>query len=148
VHNAHNRVAALVDGDHAGLGYATSLHIGGIDPVLRWPDGWTIEDVLGWIIAPKEAEIVAKLAAEIAPAPTSVANLVARLKDDSKANPNHLKGDRVAYEFVVRCIGDEPDCLARATELITSLSSAARGLHTARFVKASANDRHEMVFQP
>lgn len=148
VHSAHSKVAALVDGDPAGFGYATSLHTGGIDPVLRWPDGWTIEDVLGWIIAPKGTEIIAKLAAEFAPAPISVADLVARLKDDNKANPNHLKGDRVAYEFVVRCIGDEPDCIARVTELITALSSAARGLQTTRFVKASGNDRHEMVFQP
>ena len=142
----HSCVVGLVDGDATGRAYARKLVAYGIQGVLRWPDEWTIEDVIGWTIEPAHTAVLTALATEIVEPPSTVADLVERLKSDDAKNPKHLKGDRIAYEAIARALGDQPACLARAAELLDGLARAAKGEATARFAKAAADPT--LIFQP
>jgi putative ATP-dependent endonuclease of OLD family len=144
---AHERVVALVDGDAAGRDYAKDLLALSLGPVLRWPDGWTIEDMVGWIIQPSDSEIISALVGALAPAPADLAELVTRLKNDNAADRTHLKGDRLAYEAIARAIGNQPACVARAAELLDAIAVVGRGGASARFAVAdTAAPVH--IFQP
>ena len=78
---AHSNVAALVDGDDAGLGYAGALvQAQSCGCILRWPDNWTIEDVVAWIIQADEGPVRAALNADLPTAPGDLATLISRLK--------------------------------------------------------------------
>jgi putative ATP-dependent endonuclease of the OLD family len=48
----HPRITVLVDGDPPGQECAAALTSATKRPavIVRWPDGWTIEDVIGWIL--------------------------------------------------------------------------------------------------
>jgi predicted ATP-dependent endonuclease of OLD family len=105
---SHSRVVALIDGDQAGRGYITSLKANSTAPILRWPDNWTIEDVIGWIIHPRQDEVVKVLAGDLMPAPATLDDLVLRLKTDDSKDSAHLKGDRIAYEAIIRAISEQP----------------------------------------
>src|SRR5208337_5406680 len=95
--------------------------------VLRWPDQWTMEDVVGWIIKPAHTKVIDTLKEEIESAPVSLDELIARLKNDKKSDPLHLKGDRVAYEAIARAISDQPACISRIAELLDGVALAASG---------------------
>jgi putative ATP-dependent endonuclease of OLD family len=144
--SCHSRVVGLVDGDAAGQEYVRKLVSNGSQLVLRWPDGWTIEHVIGWILEPEKIAVLQVLGAELANAPNSIADLVARLKSDDVKDPQHLKGDRIAYETIGRTIGEHPNCLRRATELLDALGQAAKGDATPRFIKAATGN--VFVFKP
>ena len=62
---------ALVDGDASGQAYAAELAVpkSGAAKVLRWPDQWTMEDVVGWIIKPAHTKVIDTLKEEIELAP-------------------------------------------------------------------------------
>lgn len=64
---AHPQVLALVDGDGDGDRYADELAdpAAGARKVLRWPDGWTIEDVVGWIVAADEQPVIDRLGRDL-----------------------------------------------------------------------------------
>jgi putative ATP-dependent endonuclease of the OLD family len=68
---AHPHVVALVDGDSEGDRYAEELSnpAAGTCKVLRWPDHWTIEDVVGWIIGADERGVMERLDRDLAVAP-------------------------------------------------------------------------------
>ncbi len=144
---AHERIVTLVDGDAAGRGYAADLLMLNFGPVLRWPDGWTIEDVLGWIMQPDDADIMSALALELAPAPVDLAELVTRLKNNNAADRGHLKSDRLAYEAIARAIGNVPACVARAAELLDAIATVGRGGTSVRFVVADPTAPIH-IFQP
>jgi energy-coupling factor transporter ATP-binding protein EcfA2 len=142
----HSCVVGLADGDATGRAYTRNLVANGIRCVLRWPDEWTIEDVIGWIIEPAHTAVLAGLAADLLEPPSTVAVLVERLKSDDSKDPKHLKGDRIAYEAIARAISDQPACLARAAELLDGLARAAKGEATPRFTKAATDPT--LIFQP
>jgi putative ATP-dependent endonuclease of OLD family len=142
----HSCVVGLADGDATGRAYARKLVVDAAQRVLRWPDEWTIEDVIGWIIQPAHNAVLAALAADIADPPSTVTELVERLKSDDAKNPKHLKGDRIAYEAIARAISDQPACMARAAELLDGLARAAKGEATPRFVKTAIDPT--LIFQP
>ena len=81
---AHPNVVALVDGDGDGNRYAEELRefAVGARKVLRWPDGWTIEDVVCWIIRADEGAVMDRINPNLAGAPGDCATLLARLKSD------------------------------------------------------------------
>lgn len=145
----HPRVTALVDGDEAGQGYAHALAGSPQRPVviLQWPDGWTLEDVVGWILETEAQNAVAALATQIAPAPPSIAALVARLKSDNRS-AGGLKQDQVAYEAVADVIGGVPACCRRARELLNAMSDALLGSDSPRFTAAPAGDPNVRIFRP
>jgi DNA primase len=123
--HAHPRLTALVDGDAAGRGYAEDLAAARIRPsiVACWPDGWTVEDVVGWLLDADSAAALATLADALVHPPATVAELVARLK--SLDRPAHgLKQDLASYEAIAETIGSIEACRARARNLLNALADA------------------------
>jgi putative ATP-dependent endonuclease of OLD family len=124
----HPRVTALVDGDAAGQDYAALLL--GMTPgpavIARWPDGSTVEDVVGWLLNAEAIQALHAVTAVIAPAPRSIADLVARLKSKDRT-VGGLKQDQIAYEAVADVIGSVKPCRRRACELLNGLSDVLMG---------------------
>jgi putative ATP-dependent endonuclease of OLD family len=79
----HACVVALVDGDSAGRAYSRNLVASGVRRILRWPDEWTVEDVIGWVIEPAHRAVLAALATDLIELPPTLAVLVERLKSDN-----------------------------------------------------------------
>lgn len=147
---AHPWVCALVDGDAEGAGYTQDLSSAPVHVrrVLRWPNGWTIEDVVGWIIAVDEAAVMARLNVDLAVAPGDSATLVARLRCDDRYVAEHLKGDLVAYEIVANALAERALCVGRARLVLHAIAQACAGTPTPHFEAAAAGDALRMVFQP
>jgi len=146
---AHPHISALVDGDADGGRYADELR----DPawsahkVLRWPDGWTIEDVIGWIIEADEGPVMARINGDLAAAPGDRATLVARLKSENRAQ-HGMKGDLVAYEIIANALTVHPRCLQRARTALNALAQACAGAQTPHFETVEAGPVSRLVFRP
>jgi predicted ATPase len=145
----HPRVTALIDGDTAGQGYAAALALMAHPPavIVRWPDGWTIEDVIGWILEAEGPPVIQALAAAIDPLPASITALVGRLKSEDRM-AGGLKQDQVAYEAVADVIGRTEACCHRARELLNAMSDIVLGGEHARFAAAPTSDAHIRIFRP
>lgn len=144
---AHACAVPLVDGDPAGSGYVAALLGAGAKRVLRWPDGWTIEDAVAWVIGSDFAQVMAGVGSSIGSMPGDLSTLTTRLKNDNKHDPDHLKGDRLAYEAIVSGISNAPGALQRGGELLDALAAAARGAVTGRFA-AEQSEPRVLRFQP
>jgi putative ATP-dependent endonuclease of the OLD family len=131
---AHPAVCALVDGDGDGKRYADLLDGAGVGVklVLLWPDGWTIEDTIGWIVEADEAAVIARLANELPAAPASCASLVSSLKSEDRAAQG-LKGDGVAYEAVANALSESAACRKRTRVVLHAISEACAVIETPRF---------------
>lgn len=126
----HRRVCCLVDGDADELRYAAGLKLASMPPsaVVRWPDGKMIEDAIGWILMADSAVVVASLIELCDPAPTTVADIVARLKLN--------KMDIIAYETIADVIVKSMLCRQRAADLFGGLACVCEGATpTTRFVR-------------
>jgi len=145
----HPNVTALVDGDAAGLHYTQMLAASAAPPALtlRWPDGWTIEDVVGWLLDADAASAIAALANAVAPAPQSVAALVTRLKSEDRGT-HGLKQDHVAYEGIADAIGSTDACCDRARELLNALADTLLGAENNRFTITAGQNPQVRVFRP
>jgi putative ATP-dependent endonuclease of the OLD family len=144
----HPRVTALVDGDGDGLAYAQALLGAAQRPavILRWADGWTIEDIVGWIIEADAQQALLALGGMMAPAPASVGSLVTRLKSQDRAL-HGLKQAQIAYEAIADAIGVTEGCCRRARELLNAMSDVLLGGDSARFATAPNGDPNIRVFQ-
>jgi putative ATP-dependent endonuclease of OLD family len=131
---AHPSVCALVDGDADGKGYADLLDAPGVGAkrVLLWPDGWTVEDLIGWLIEVDEAPVIARVNADLAAAPGDRATLIRRLKSTDRAD-NGLKGDGVAYEIIADALSESGPCRARTRAVLHAISDACVGVATRGF---------------
>jgi putative ATP-dependent endonuclease of OLD family len=149
LNEAHPHICALVDGDADGDRYADELRdpAWGARKVLRWPDAWTIEDVVGWIIEPDEAAVMAHINGDLAEAPGDRAVLVARLKSDDRAQRG-MKGDLVAYEIIANALTGHPMCIRRARIMLHALSQACAGAATPHFIEAEGGQVPRLVFEP
>lgn len=149
---AHQDIVALVDGDDAGSDYADQLDEpdAGATKVLRWPNGWTMEDFVGWVIQADEAAIMERLNQELDPAPGDRATLVVWLKNDDRRAPERLKGDGVAYEIIANALSDRPLCRARARAALHAIAQACAGMPTDRFrsEERAAGRIPRLVFRP
>jgi putative ATP-dependent endonuclease of OLD family len=146
---AHPHVFALVDGDSDGDRYASDLrnsHVG-VRKVLRWPDGWTIEDVIGWILEADEAEVMRRINGDLAVAPRDRATLLARLKSEDRAR-HGLKGDLVAYEIVANALADRPLCVNRARSMLHAIAQTCASESTQLFEEVEAGQVPRLVFRP
>jgi hypothetical protein len=125
---------ALVDGDNEGIGYANSLDErgSGAKKVLRWPDGWTIEDMIVWIVEAEEAPVISQLDAELSVAPRNRATLLTMLKSSDRAQ-HGLKGDGVAYEIIANAVSEHPACRRRTRALLHAIAEACAGTPTGSF---------------
>tara|TARA_R110002074_G_scaffold380153_1_gene558700 strand:+ start:1676 stop:3478 length:1803 start_codon:yes stop_codon:yes gene_type:complete len=144
ISKTHIHAFPIVDGDAAGQGYIQNLKVAGATRILRWCNGWTIEDVIGWIMGPAAGQILTAVGLEIPNAPQTLEALVEKLKQST--GDGHLKGDRVAYEAISSAIGDQPLALTRAAELLDAIALALGGKETPKFVD-SANDG-VLIFVP
>ena len=117
----------LVDGDDAGAEKIDQVH--GSDPmpelILRWRDGWTIEDAIGWILKGDEGAALAALQGRIDREFASVDDLVGLFKVNT--GPGRLKTDYLAYEEVASVIGSLPGCRTRAAVLLEAVTLATLG---------------------
>jgi putative ATP-dependent endonuclease of the OLD family len=126
----HNNVCCLLDGDKAGLGYATKLLANPIPPaaIIRWHDGAMIEDIVGWVLQ-ADAEVAVIKLSDFFPVPfDSVGAVVKHLKSK--------KVDIVSYESVAEVIAVSAACRARAADLLSGIACACAGSgsQTNRFV--------------
>lgn len=146
--DAHPCISVIVDGDGAGKGYAKQLDTAGSGArfILRWPDDWAIEDVIGWVMRADENALMTALANELPHKPSSIDELIAWLKSDDRKDPKHLKGDRVSYEIIASTIAENKPSIVRVRELLDSVAAAARGVATPRFVVTPPS--RIAVFQP
>ncbi len=138
---AHPQVIALVDGDPAGIRYADALDEpgAGAKKVLRWPNNWTIEDVVGWIIEADEDSVIERLNADLDTAPGDLTTLLTRLKSNDRAH-NGLKGDGVAYEIVANALSESGACRARSRCLLHGIAEACAGTPTQYFALQDRED--------
>jgi len=146
---AHPCACALVDGDADGDRYAAELSdpAVGVRRVLRWPDGWTIEDVVCWILEADEAAVMHRINGALAVAPGNRALLLARLKSYDRAQ-NGLKGDLVAYELIANALVDHPPCVTRARNMLHAIAQSCAGNATPHFEIAVAGPVPKLVFRP
>ena len=132
------RIVPLVDGDAAGDGYVTDLLAANPAPpiILQLPAGWTIEDVVRWMLDPGGNPVLTAIQGGIPnfnfPTLDALRDL---LKTPNKNNVVGLKEDVLAHEIVVSAIEENPACRARAVEFFEALVSAATGGNHARIVK-------------
>lgn len=148
---AHPHVIALVDGDAAGIGYANVLDIPGAcaKKILRWPNGWSIENVVAWIIEADEALVIARLNTDLASPPGDLETVLTRLKAGDREDQG-LKGDGVAYEIVANALSESAACRDRTRELLNAIAGACAGDETRLFTADQQQGRHipRLVFDP
>ena len=145
---AHPCVCALVDGDDAGKEYASGLAgpESGAQRVLLWPDQWTIEDIVGWIVEADEELLMQRLTSDLAGGPGS-SELVGRLKSENRKQGG-MKGDIVAYEIIANALADHRLCVRRARNLLDAIASACVGEPTKSFQQSVDQGIPKLVFKP
>ena len=117
----------LVDGDVAGAEKIDKLREFEPMPelILRWGDGWTMEDVIGWTLRGDADAAFGELRGRIDREFGSIDDLVGLFK--VKKGPGRLKSDYVAFEEVAWAIGRIPQCRTRAKLLLEAVTLAALG---------------------
>ena len=117
----------LVDGDDAGAEKIDEVHRSDPMPelILRWRDGWTIENAIGWILKGDEDAALAELQVRIDREFESIDDLVGLFKVDT--GRGRLKTDYLAYEEVASVIGSLSGCRTRATVLLEAVTLATLG---------------------
>ena len=103
-----------------------------------------LEDIVGWII---EADAEACLSMiQLDPPAATVADLIARLKNDNRAAQG-LKKDTLSYEIIAGAIGANETCCTRAQSLLNAITDVATGFENPLFV-ADATHPSIWIFQP
>ena len=131
VHDALRRLRGglvpLVDGDAAGAEKIDQVLGSEQTPerILRWRDGWTMEDAIGWILKGDEGASFAELRGRIDREFESIDELVGLFKVATGAG--RLKTDYLAYEEVASVIGSLPGCRTRAAALLEAVTLGALG---------------------
>jgi putative ATP-dependent endonuclease of the OLD family len=111
---------ALVDGDSAGDSYVKSLLKAKCPPkhIIQWPQGWEIEDVVGWILGSEES-LVPLIQAEMPNAPASLAGIVAWIK--LKPSEKGAKTDILAYEAIMSALLTSSSAKSKTRKLLEAL---------------------------
>jgi putative ATP-dependent endonuclease of OLD family len=121
----HSSVCCLVDGDPQGTTYANNIAKLASAPrtIVQWPDGWEMEDIVGWIL---EAEPAILASAELAQAglPDKVPNLVYALKTKQKS-------DALVHSLLADAITTSSRCIARTRQVLNVIADACAGRHAA-----------------
>lgn len=147
---AHPNVCVLVDGDKAGMQYAKKLadSNSGVHTVLSWPDGWMIEDVIGWIIKADESAVMRELKVDLPGAPDNCMGLIEALRDDGHGQYSLKKGDLVSYEIIANAIATHSTCLQRASTVLNAVAQACANEETQHFERSPDGTPPRMVFNP
>ena len=117
----------LVDGDDAGAQKIDQIRRFDSMPelILRWRDGWTMEDAIGWILEGDEDAALVTLRDRLDREFESIDDLVGLFK--VKTGPGRLKTDYLAYEEVASVVGRLPGCRTRASALLEAVTLATLG---------------------
>lgn len=128
---------AVVDGDDAGDGYVKDLVAAAKPPdcVIQWPNGWVMEDVVGWVIG-KDANLVSVIRQEFADSPDSVPAIVAWLKKETK--DSGAKTDFLAHEAITSAISRSEKAKESVRALLDGLVHIARGTVASEFAEKDA----------
>lgn len=145
-----SHVVALLDGDASGNQYRAALLKAKRKPslVLQWRTGWTIEDVVGWIL--ESGGVAVLKAAQEALRDhtfTSVAELVDLLKRENKKAVVGLKSDLLAHDEICQVIAEHDACLGRAGKLCDAMVSATTESPEASMVRQPQSTRLVAVFR-
>ncbi len=127
-----SRIVAMVDGDAAGDGYVTTLKALPKPPslIIQLPAGWTIEDIVRWMLDPSGPAELATLSAAL---PGFAFASLGALRDLLKTSNNKgtntvgLKEDVLAHEAVAGVLESTSACRARVVTFCEALVSAAIG---------------------
>lgn len=122
----HPRVAAVVDGDAAGKGYASELADLPQPPavVLRWPDGWAVENVVVWLAERDWEKVKAALVELPGGQPADAIGLRSRLL--SKPKDGGIKTDSLAYRTVVEALMASSEVMSDAARLLSDIAATLR----------------------
>ncbi|HVT49617.1 MAG TPA: AAA family ATPase [Acidobacteriaceae bacterium] len=117
----HSDVVCLVDGDPAGLGYVAALKALTPPPkvVFVWPDGWTTENVVGWIADAKRAVALSQLGTALGATFGNGAVLKTHLERHKTYLPLH--------ECAAEVLAGIPECRARTSDLLNDMADVVRG---------------------
>ena len=117
----------LVDGDGAGAEKIDQINDSDPMPevILRWREGWTMEDAIGWILKGDEDAALAELQGRIDRDFESINDLVGLFKVNT--GRGRLKTDYLAYEEVASVISILAGCRTRAAVLLEVVTLAALG---------------------
>ncbi len=120
-----SRVAALVDGDGAGDDYIQTLSTFKPKPsvIIQWPNGWTIEDVVVWVLKADPGSL-SRINTAINQEFTTMNEFQELLKTERPG----LKGDYLAYENIAGVMSDSPLCLDRARQVLDALREGVLNL--------------------
>jgi hypothetical protein len=119
-------VVALVDGDGAGDDYLKNLlkAVRPPDHVVQWPNGFAVEEVVGWILGSEE-NLVPVIQAEMPTAPASIKDIVRWLKTPTKEKG--AKTDFLAYEAIASAVLTSVTAKSRVRTLLDALVNLTSG---------------------
>jgi predicted ATPase len=138
-----SRIVAMVDGDMAGDTYVTELRAKVPPPslIIQLPAGWTVEDVVRWMLEPGGAGALATLSAAL---PGFTFASLDALRDLLKTSNNKgtntvgLKEDVLAHDSIAGVLDATPECRARVVTFCEAFVSAAIAAVNAQIVPDAA----------
>jgi len=123
----HDAVMALVDGDPKGNEFTRNL-LGCTPPpfaIVQWPDGWSMEDVVRWVLAADERSVLPEIETRLDDRSfQSLAELIQALKRED-GGTGGLKTHYIAHEEIAGAMRQSKDCVYRAGVVLDALSRAA-----------------------
>ena len=125
LYGVHGRIGALVDGDQAGNDHLTELLTGDVpSAIVQWPQGWAMEQLIGWVVEADNAILTNPELLEIG-MPQTVAEAVDELGRNT--NAGGLKGNLVVMEALTNAICQSEACRTRVKTALDALHDAIRG---------------------
>ena len=100
----------LVDGDKEGDKKIKQLRDENPAPevILQWPENWTMEDAIGWILRADEKAVLGEINRRVDRGFGDIDEFIAGFK--IRKGPGRLKTDYLANQEVVQVIGSYHDC--------------------------------------
>lgn len=119
----------LVDGDKEGDNKISVLQTKNPAPevIFQWPEGWAMEDVVGWILKGDENAAVDGLKERLSVKFSDIDGLIELLKD--KKGPARLKTDYLAHQEIAAVVASSQGCSERAVRLLDAITHACIGHH-------------------
>ena len=138
-----SRIVAMVDGDGSGNTYVTELKAKIPPPslILQLPEGWTIENIVCWMLEPGGGAAIASLGIVFPEFPLqSLAALRDLLKTSNNRGTNTvgLKEDVLAHDAIAGILDSTPICRERVVAFCEALVCAAMGTAHAQVVQDGA----------
>ena len=126
----HPAVAVLLDSDQREDEHLAAILTSDPPPfaIIQWPEGWTIEDAVHWVLAPGEAEILPEIRRRLNHQYATLADLRTALKNDD-GRAGGLKAHYMAHEEIAGAIKASALCVGRAEVVLDTLARAVLRQH-------------------